>query len=129
MSFTAFIKGRLKGCVYAFNGAATLIKTEPSIKVQIFLAISITILGFIIDITATQWMFQFFAIGLVLSAEGLNSAIEAIADFIHPEHHLKIGHIKDIAAGAVFFAAIIATIIGLIIYIPYFQNLCERIFS
>ena len=44
--------------------------------------------------------------------------IEEIADFIHPEHHKKIGIIKDIGAGAAFFAAVTAIIIGLIIYLP-----------
>ena len=39
-------------------------------------------------------------IGLIMSLEGLNTAIEEIADFIHPEHHKKIGLIKDLAAGA-----------------------------
>lgn len=87
-----------------------------------FLTALVTAMGFYFDINPTQWMFQLFAIGLVLTAEGLNSAIEAIADFIHPDFHLKIGHIKDIAAGAVFFAAVIASIIGLIIYIPYFKT-------
>ncbi|KQC34040.1 diacylglycerol kinase [Nonlabens sp. YIK11] len=129
MGFKQFIKGRLKGCVYAFNGAATLIKTEPSIQVQIFLSIIVTAMGFYFQITTTQWMFQCFAIGLVLTAEGINSAIEAVADFIHPDFHVKIGHIKDIAAGAVFFAAVIATIIGLIIYIPYFQDLIQPLFA
>jgi diacylglycerol kinase (ATP) len=41
-----------------------------------------------------------------------------MANFIHPEHHNKIGLIKDIAAGAVFFSSIFAIIIGLIIYLP-----------
>ncbi len=123
-----FIKGRLKGCVYAYKGAVTLIKTEDSIKVQLIIAIVVTALGFYLDLTATQWSLQFFAIGLVLTAEGLNSAIEAIADFIHPDFHVKIGHIKDIAAGAVFFAAIIAVIIGLIIYVPYLEQSLSILF-
>ncbi|WP_041497214.1 diacylglycerol kinase [Nonlabens marinus] len=128
MSFSLFIKGRIKGCKYAFNGAVALIKQEPSIKVQVFLALIVTIMGFLFQITSTQWMFQIFAIGLVLTAEGLNSAIEAVADFIHPDYHVKIGHIKDIAAGSVFFAAVIASIIGLIIYVPYFVLLLEPLF-
>jgi len=41
-----------------------------------------------------------------------------MADFIHPEHHNKIGFIKDIAAGAVFIASISAIIVGVIIYFP-----------
>ena len=63
-------------------------------------------------------MFQILAIGLVLAVEGLNTAVEKIADFIHPEFHEKIGFIKDIAAGAVFFAAMTAIAIGSLIYIP-----------
>ncbi|MNE58282.1 Prokaryotic diacylglycerol kinase [compost metagenome] len=55
-----------------------------------------------------------------MSIEGLNTAVEKIADFIHPNYHERIGFIKDIAAGAVFFAAITAIIIGLIIYLPIF---------
>ena len=59
---------------------------------------------------------------MVMSAEGLNSAIEAMADFVHPDFHNKIGHIKDIAAGAVFIAAIIAIVIAGFIYIPYLTS-------
>lgn len=115
-----FIKGRLRGCGYAFKGALLLIKTEPSIQVQVGIAVLMTILGFYFNITSMEWVLQIFAIGLVMSIEGLNTTIEAIADFIHPDFHNKIGFIKDIAAGAVFIAAITAIIIGLIIYVPYF---------
>ncbi len=51
-------------------------------------------------------MFQTIVIGMVLVAEAANTAIEEVADFIHPEYHEKIGLIKDIAAGAPSFAAI-----------------------
>ena len=114
----SFIVGRIKGMGYAFKGAWMLIKYEASIKVQVTLAILITIAGFYFEISSTEWMFQIIAIAIVLSVEGLNTAIEEIADFIHPEHHPKIGYLKDIAAGAVFFTAIAAFIIACIIYIP-----------
>lgn len=114
-----FITGRIRGGGYALKGAWILIRGEASIQVQLFIALAVTAAGFYFDITATQWMFQVLAIGLVMAAEGLNSAIEAIADFVHPDFHNKIGHIKDIAAGAVFFAAIAAVIIGILIYFPY----------
>ncbi|WP_028374782.1 diacylglycerol kinase family protein [Leeuwenhoekiella sp. MAR_2009_132] len=113
-----FIVNRLKAFKYAFKGAWLLIRKEPSIKVQFTCAIIVTLLGFILDISATEWVVQLLAIGLVLAVEGLNTAVEKIADFIHPEYHEKIGDIKDVAAGAVTFAALIAAIIGLIIYIP-----------
>ncbi|WP_397362568.1 diacylglycerol kinase [Olleya sp. R77988] len=113
-----FIINRLKSVGYAFKGMMLLLKTEASIKIQFVIALIVTGLGFYLNISATEWIMQCFAIGLVMSIEGVNTAIEAIADFIHPEHHTKIGFIKDVAAGAVFIASIAASIIGLIIYIP-----------
>ncbi|MCI9843664.1 diacylglycerol kinase [Flavobacterium pectinovorum] len=115
-----FIKGRLKSVTYAFKGAVKLISTEHSVMVQFSLGILMTIAGFYFDISHEEWLFQIFAIGLVLSVEGLNTAVEKVADFIHPNYHERIGFIKDIAAGAVFFAAMTAIAIGLIIYIPKF---------
>lgn len=119
-SVLKFVKGRLRGCGYAFKGALLLLKTEPSIQVQTCIAVIMTVVGFYFDITKTEWILQIFAIGLVMSVEGVNTAIEAIADFVHPDFHNKIGFIKDVAAGAVFISAITAVIIGFIIYIPYF---------
>jgi diacylglycerol kinase (ATP) len=67
-----------------------------------------------------EWIAQIGMIGLVMSMEGMNTAIEYIANFIHPEYHKKIGLIKDVAAGAVFIASVVAVIIAGIIYIPKF---------
>ncbi len=112
--------GRLKSVKFAFLGAVKLITTEHSIMVQFSIGILITIAGFYFHISTTEWLFQTMAIGLIMSIEGLNTAVEKIADFIHPNYHERIGFIKDIAAGAVFFAALTAIAIGLIIYIPKF---------
>ena len=119
----SFITGRLKSFKYAILGAYKLVTTEHSIMVQFSLGILVTVAGFYFGISKTEWLFQTMAIGLVLSIEGLNTAVEKIADIIHPDFHDKIGFIKDIAAGAVFFAAIVAIAVGLIIYIPIIQNL------
>lgn len=114
-----FITGRILAGGYAFKGALLLIRTEASIQVQLVIAILVTIAGFYFNITATEWIFQIIAIGLIMTAEGLNTAVEEIADFVHPDFHNKIGFIKDIAAGAVFIAAVSAVIVGCIIYLPY----------
>jgi diacylglycerol kinase (ATP) len=115
-----FFTGRLKSIGFALKGAIKLITTEHSVMVQFSIGILLLFAGFYFNITATEWMFQTLAIGLVLSIEGLNTAVEKVADFIHPEYHERIGFIKDIAAGAVFFAAMTAIAIGLLIYIPKF---------
>ncbi len=110
---------RILAFKYAIRGALMLLKNEASIQVQVSIAILVTAVGFYFDITKTEWMLQCFAIGLVLSIEGLNTAIEEIANFVHPNFHNKIGYIKDVAAGAVFFAAVTALAIAGFIYLPY----------
>lgn len=113
-----FIRGRIRSLKFALKGMWILMTTEDSIKAQLFFALIATILGFYFNISNTEWAIQFLAIGLVLVAEAANSAIEEVADFIHPEFHKKIGLIKDIAAGAPSFAAFISLIIAGIIYVP-----------
>jgi diacylglycerol kinase (ATP) len=114
----SFFTNRIKSVGYAFKGALLLLKNEASVKVQCTIALLVMVAGFFFNISNTEWAIQLLAIGLVMSMEGINTAVEEIANFIHPEHHNKIGLIKDIAAGSVFFASVFAIVIGLIIYLP-----------
>lgn len=114
----SFLVNRLLSIKYAFRGAWRLISKEKSIKIQVAIGILMTIAGFIYNLSSTEWIIQILTIGLILAIEGINTAIEEIADFIHPDYNPKIGLIKDISAGAVFFIAITAIIIGAIIYFP-----------
>ena len=115
----SYLGKRFYGVGYALKGAWILLKTEPSIQVQALISVLVSIAGFYFEITKAEWIFQILAIGLVMSTEGINSAIEGIADFVHPDFHTKIGYIKDVAAGAVLFAAFTAIIIACFIYLPY----------
>ncbi|PWI29736.1 diacylglycerol kinase [Flavobacteriaceae bacterium LYZ1037] len=114
----SFLINRIKSIKYAVRGAWLLIKTEASIQVQVFIGVIMTIFGCYVGLNTTEWIVQTLIIGLIISIEGINTVIEEIADFIHPEFHQKIGLIKDLAAGTVFIFAIIAIIIGCIIYFP-----------
>lgn len=114
----SFLINRIKSVGYAFKGAYLLITTEASLKVQFFIGLIMTIAGFYYHLSATEWIIQILIIALIMSIEGVNTAIEEIADFVHPDHHPKIGLIKDLAAGAVFIFAVAAVIVGCIIYIP-----------
>ncbi|WP_318308671.1 diacylglycerol kinase family protein [Flagellimonas crocea] len=114
----SFFKNRIKSVGYALRGMLLLLRTEPSIKIQFFITLIVVAFGFYFQISSTEWILQLLAIGLVMGVEGINTAIEKICDYIHPQLDPKIGFIKDISAGAVMIVSIIASIIGLIIYIP-----------
>ena len=98
----SFFSGRLKSIGFALKGAYKLITTEHSIMVQFSIAILLVIAGFYFHISREEWMIQTLAFGLVLGIESLNTAVEKIADFIHPEFHDRIGFIKDIASALAF---------------------------
>lgn len=113
-----FFIGRVKSIRFAFKGVWILVTTEHSIIAQFIIAIVMTIIGFIVGLSTIEWVLQFLAIGLVMVAEAINTSIEKLTDYIQPQYDKKIGLIKDISAGGPAIAAIIAIIIGLIIYIP-----------
>jgi diacylglycerol kinase (ATP) len=75
-------------------------------------------MGFYFNITNGEWIVIILCFAIVMTAEAFNSAIEKLVDFVSPGIHPQAGKIKDIAAGAVLITAIIAAIIGCIIFIP-----------
>lgn len=118
-----FIIGRFKSIRFALLGAWHLITSEHAFMVHSLFTVFLIFLGFLLNLSVQEWLFQLLAIGLVLVTEALNTVIEKIADFIHPAHNQKIGYIKDISAGAVLFATLISFVILLIIYLPKFISL------
>ena len=77
-----FVSGRIKSIGFAVKGAYKLITTEHSVMVQFSLMILMIFAGFYFKISREEWMLQILAFGLVLAVEGLNTAVEKIADFI-----------------------------------------------
>ena len=120
MSIKKFIEGRIRSLKFTFRGAFLLLKSEHAIIFHSIIGILLVCLGFYVGLDRIHWIIQIFCIGFVLTAEGLNTAVEKLCDFIHPEFNKKIGFIKDISSGAMTFAVIISTIVLILIYTPYF---------
>jgi diacylglycerol kinase (ATP) len=114
-----FLKKRLNSISYVIKGMIILMLTEDSVKVQSVIFLIFTILGLSLDISSDDWKWQLFCFALLFTAEGLNTAIEKLCNFIHPTQHPKIGFIKDISAGAVGFATFFNIIIAILIYEKY----------
>lgn len=106
------------GFSYAFNGIKEVIKMERNFQIHLISATLVIIIGIFLNISLVEWLIITLTIGLVLIAELINSAIEQIIDYIKPDRHPTAKLIKDIGAGAVLVAAIIAVIVGLIVFMP-----------
>jgi diacylglycerol kinase len=115
------------GFQYALNGIAYLLQTQRNAWVHFSAALLVLVLGFWLGLSPAEWLFIFFAIGLVISAELFNTAIEELTDIAEPEKNQQAGRVKDLAAGGVLVAAITAAIIGLIIFLPHLIDFFKSI--
>jgi len=113
-----FIVGRLKSTIYAVRGFSILIFSEHSFMFHGGVSILLIALGFYNNLSITEWGLQIIAIGLVMVAEALNTAIEKIADHIEPNRHKAIEVIKDVGAGAVLVGLMVEIAIVALIYVP-----------
>jgi diacylglycerol kinase len=95
-------------------------KTEVSIRIQAVCALAAVGLGFYLHISHTDWIWIVVATAMVLITETLNTAIEKLVDLVSPGYNQIAGLVKDIAAGAVFMAAVTSVIIALLVFAPYF---------
>ena len=114
---------RLKSFRYAFRGIMDLMHDEHNFRIHLAVLTVAIVSGFLFGITFTEWLAVIFVAALVLVSESFNTAIENLADIISPEADERIRKIKDIAAAAVFFSAVIAVITGIIIFLPYLIKL------
>jgi diacylglycerol kinase len=100
---------------------------QRNAKIQTVMGIAAITLGFIVSISPYQWLLVLFCIGLVISLEMINSAVEILCDMVTTDFHPKIKIIKDVAAGAVLVASIASLIIGLMIFIPALTNFLNNL--
>lgn len=112
------LRKRLRSFGYAFHGIRLLITQEANAWIHCFAAVCVVVAGFFFGISMSEWIAVIFAIGMVLAAEAVNSAVEALADRVTQEYDEAIKRTKDLASGAVLILAIAAAIIGCIIFIP-----------
>jgi diacylglycerol kinase (ATP) len=112
------IRSRIKSFSYAFAGLRRFIIREHNARIHLLATIIVIIAGVAFKITAVEAAMLAIVTGLVWVAEILNTCVERLADLITKERHPGIGIVKDLAAGAVLIAAIIAVIVALFIFIP-----------
>ncbi len=109
---------RLKSTNHAWRGLGIFIRTTHNSWLHIFFGILAIYLGFIFHISSIEWVMIVFSIGLVIVTEALNTAFEIDIDLTSPTYHPYARDTKDVAAGAVAIAVIVAGIVGLIIFLP-----------
>ncbi len=112
-----------KGFLFAFNGWRILFKSELNAKVHLLATILVLSIAFYTGLKEWEWAVIILCIVAVLAAEGMNTAIEILANRITTQEDLSIKKAKDVAAGAVLFVSFGAAAVGIIIFLPKISSL------
>ncbi len=116
-------QSQAKSFAVAFAGIGRAFMSELHMKVHLVFAVAALVACWVLQVELWGWCVVIVCIGMVIAAEVLNTAIEALCDKVSPgyDHLIKIA--KDAAAGAVLVLAITAVVAGLIVYVPALMNL------
>ncbi len=108
-----------KSFTYSIQGLGYAYKYEQSMFIHVIATICVLAANIFFQVTGMEWLITILAIGMVLSAELMNSAIEAVVDLVTLDIHPLAKIAKDCASAATFVLAVMAAVIGCVIYIPY----------
>jgi undecaprenol kinase len=110
---------RLKNSfVFAKNGLFYAISRERNLQIHLMFTCIVVPLALIFEFNLLKWTVLLLTIGIVISIELINTAIETTVDLITDEYHPLAEKAKDIGAAAVFFFSFIAVLIGLLLFLP-----------
>jgi len=103
---------------FAYRGLIIAFKDQYHMRVHGIITLIVVVTGILIGLSPLEWIAVLLCTGMVFAAEIINSAMEELVNLVSPEFNRSAGRIKDMAAGAVLFASIMAAVAGLIIFIP-----------
>ena len=107
------------------NGIKWYSQDGKSFIIYIFGVVLEIILGFLYKINGLEWILIICILGVILSVELLNTAIEAACDAISKEYNPLIKIAKDCGSGATFVVFVVSIILNIIIFLPKIVNLLE----
>jgi diacylglycerol kinase len=93
-------------------------RSQENLRIQVAIALGVTALGLFLGLGLREWAILVLAYGLVLGAELLNSALEAVTDLASPAYDPRAGRAKDMAAGGVLLVSVVAAVVGVLVLGP-----------
>jgi len=114
MNFSKFLRSFVIGSL----GLAHAFGTEQNMRIHCLIALGVIVAGFVFAVAAWEWIVLVLCIGMVISAECMNTAIERLADRVSRETHPFIKQAKDCSSAAVLVLAITAAVVGGVVFVP-----------
>jgi diacylglycerol kinase len=118
MAGRPYLAARIDSFRYAFRGLGSMLREEPNAQLHALATVAVLALALVLDLPRGDWAWLVAAIAAVWATETLNTALESLADAVHPEPHPLVGRAKDLSAAAVLLTALGAVAIGLLVLAP-----------
>jgi diacylglycerol kinase len=108
-----------KSFSYAAKGIRHAFSHERNFRIESAIALLVLAASFLLPLSPMERVAVILTIGLVLSLELLNSAVEWLMDVLQPEYHESVKIVKDLSAAAVLIISIFAALVGVVIFLPH----------
>jgi diacylglycerol kinase len=118
-----FLRKRLASFQHAWDGFSFLLKNEMNARIHVAITVVVILLGIFLEVSRVEWILLILTIGVVIAAEAVNTALEQLVDLVSPKYHLLAKRAKDLAAAAVLLLAVVAVIIGILVFVPRLNTL------
>lgn len=97
---------------FALRGLSYALRTERSLQIQALVLLLLMVALVLLEPGPLWWALTLLASGAVIAAELFNTAVERLADELHPQDSPGIAVVKDCAAAAVLVAVLGALGVG-----------------
>ena len=101
---------------HALDGVIKAFKTERNLRIDYVIGLFVLICSLFFDFTKTEFACLCLTIGFVIFAEMINSTVEYIVDLITDKYDDRAKAAKDIAAGGVLIASVVAVIVAFFLF-------------
>lgn len=110
--------------LHACRGVELAFAAERNLKIHLICATAAILSAFVLSFDAVSWILLFLAIGLVMMAEFMNTAVERVVDMVSGgQFHILAKEAKDIAAAGVLISSVVALVIGVVLFAPKLMSL------
>lgn len=113
--------------INAFNGLKHCVVSEKNARFHLLATLLVVVVGSVLHLSITDWLFLLLAISMVWIAELFNTAMEFLFDIVNPELNPKVKFAKDMSAAAVLIAALFSLVVGCLILIPPIYQLARTL--
>ena len=103
---------------YAFEGIVHVFRTQPNARIHAAVTLVVIVLGVGLGISRIEWAVLVAMMAVVFAMEFVNTALEAVVDLATEDRRPLAKIAKDVAAGGVLIAALLAVVVGVLILGP-----------